>query len=234
MPGCGKSTIGRLLARRLQLDFVDADQRIEQHLGCTIRSYFDSHGEEAFRDVEQNVLAELLAGGAHGVLATGGGAVLRSANRALIRTAAQVFYLRATPDEIWRRVRHDTKRPLLQVANPLQRLRDLYAQRDPLYREVVGWLRARGVPNIRWRMDNLWATRLEEFDVVYAFLSPAPMPELWVKIQHEMKPGSLFVSNSFPVPDIEPENVLELDDARRTRLYCYRISDKAKAGSRSD
>ena len=64
MPGCGKSTIGRLLARRLQLDFVDADQRIEQHLGCTIRSYFDSHGEEAFRDVEQNVLAELLAGGA--------------------------------------------------------------------------------------------------------------------------------------------------------------------------
>ncbi len=98
----------------------------------------------------------------------------------------------------------------------------------------VGWLRARGVPNIRWRMDNLWATRLEEFDVVYAFLSPAPMPELWVKIQHEMKPGSLFVSNSFPVPDIEPENVLELDDARRTRLYCYRISDKAKAGSRSD
>ena len=83
-------------------------------------------------------------------------------------------------------------------------------------------------------MDNLWATRLEEFDVVYAFLSPAPMPELWVKIQHEMKLGSLFVSNSFPVPDIEPENVLELDDARRTRLYCYRISDKAKAGSRSD
>ena len=137
MPGCGKSTIGRLLARRLQLDFVDADQRIEQHLGCTIRSYFDSHGEEAFRDVEQNVLAELLAGGAHGVLATGGGAVLRSANRTLIRTAAQVFYLRATPDEIWRRVRHDTKRPLLQVANPLQRLRDLYAQRDPLYREVA-------------------------------------------------------------------------------------------------
>ena len=137
MPGCGKSTIGRLLARRLQLDFVDADQRIEQHLGCTIRSYFDSHGEEAFRDVEQNVLAQLLAGGAHGVLATGGGAVLRSANRALIRTAAQVFYLRATPDEIWRRVRHDTKRPLLQVANPLQRLRDLYAQRDPLYSAVA-------------------------------------------------------------------------------------------------
>ena len=137
MPGCGKSTIGRLLARRLQWDFVDADQRIEQQLGCTIRSYFDSHGEEAFRDVEQNVLAELLASGARSVLATGGGAVLRSANRALIRQAAQVFYLRATPDEIWRRVRHDTKRPLLQVANPLQRLRDLYAQRDPLYREVA-------------------------------------------------------------------------------------------------
>lgn len=98
----------------------------------------------------------------------------------------------------------------------------------------IGWLRARGIPNIRWSMSDFWATRLEEFDVVYVFLSPAPMPELWAKIQREMKPGSLFISNSFPVPEIEPDEVLELDDARQTRLYCYRISDAAKAESRSD
>ena len=137
MPGCGKSTIGRLLSRRLGQDFGDSDQVIEQRLGCAIRSYFDVHGEEAFRDVEQSVLAELLREGAVGVLATGGGAVLRSANREAMRRAAHVVYLRATPEEILRRVKHDTKRPLLQVANPLQKLRELYAVRDPLYREVA-------------------------------------------------------------------------------------------------
>ena len=137
MPGCGKSTIGRHLARRLGQEFGDSDAVIEQRLGCSIRSYFDREGEEAFRDVEQAVLAELLAQGAMGVLATGGGAVLRAANRAALRQVAQVVYLRATPEEIFRRIKHDQRRPLLQVANPLQRLRELFAQRDPLYREVA-------------------------------------------------------------------------------------------------
>ncbi|KAB2906647.1 MAG: shikimate kinase [Burkholderiaceae bacterium] len=138
MPGCGKSTIGRLLARRLHVDFGDSDQVIEQRLGCSIRSYFDSHGEAAFRDVEEEVLAQLLRQEqAVGVLATGGGAVLRSANRAAMRAAAHVVYLKVTPEEIVRRVKNDTKRPLLQVANPLQRLRSLLAERDTLYREVA-------------------------------------------------------------------------------------------------
>ena len=140
MPGCGKSTIGRLLARRLQLDFVDADQRIEQHLGCTIRSYFDSHGEEAFRDVEQNVLAELLAGGAHGVLATGGGAVLKPENRVALREGCTVFYLHAAPEDIARRLRGDTVRPLLQGVDALQRLQALQKVRGPLYREVAHYV----------------------------------------------------------------------------------------------
>ncbi len=137
MPGCGKSTIGRLLARRLHLDFSDSDHVIETRLGCSIRGYFDSHGEAAFRDVEQEVLADLLGRQPGGVLATGGGAVLRQANRMAMRAAAHVVYLKATPEEIMRRVRHDTKRPLLQVEDPLQRLRDLHATRDPLYREVA-------------------------------------------------------------------------------------------------
>lgn len=137
MPGCGKSTIGRLLARRLRVEFGDSDQVIEQRLGCSIRSYFDSHGEAAFRDVEQQVLAELLAQRPYGVLATGGGVVLRAANRTALHQASYVIYLRASAEEIWRRVRQDTKRPLLQVADPLQRLRELQAQRDSLYREVA-------------------------------------------------------------------------------------------------
>jgi shikimate kinase len=137
MPGSGKSTVGRLLARRLQVAFDDSDHLIEQRLGCSIRSYFETHGEEAFRLLEQQTLAELVAQKRVGVLATGGGAVLREANRLVLQESAHVVYLRASPEEIYRRVKHDTKRPLLQVEDPLQRLRDLYAQRDPLYRAVA-------------------------------------------------------------------------------------------------
>lgn len=137
MPGSGKSTVGRLLARRLQVAFDDSDHLIEQRLGCSIRSYFESHGEEAFRALEQETLTQLVQEQGVGVLATGGGAVLREANRLVMHQGAHVVYLRATPEEIYRRVKHDTKRPLLQVEDPLQRLRDLYAQRDPLYRSVA-------------------------------------------------------------------------------------------------
>ena len=136
MPGSGKSTVARALARRLQLDLADSDQVIEQRLGCTIRSYFDSHGEAAFRDVEEAVLDELSQRPPL-VLATGGGAVLRPINRQRLRGRGRVIYLRATPEQLYRRLRHDTKRPLLQVADPLARLRALYDERDPLYRECA-------------------------------------------------------------------------------------------------
>ena len=137
LPGSGKSTAARTLARRLVLDLADSDQVIEQRLGCSIRSYFDSHGEQAFRDVEEAVIDELTQGSARLVLATGGGAVLRPLNRQRLRERGTVIYLRAAPEQLFKRLRHDTKRPLLQVADPLQRLRDLYAERDPLYRECA-------------------------------------------------------------------------------------------------
>lgn len=136
MPGCGKSTVGRALARRLQLPFTDSDAVIEARIGGSIRGYFDQHGEEAFRDLEQAVLEELTRAPA-GVLATGGGAVLRPANRAHLRARGTVIYLRSAPDRLYRRLRHDTRRPLLQVADPLKRLRALHAERDPLYRECA-------------------------------------------------------------------------------------------------
>ena len=137
MPGCGKSTIGRQLARVRQLPFVDADHEIELYLGCSIRDFFDREGEPAFRDVEERVLRELMEGGGARVIATGGGAVLRPVNRAALRAAATVVYLKATPDDLARRLSRDTNRPLLQVADPRQRLRDLFAIRDPLYLETA-------------------------------------------------------------------------------------------------
>lgn len=137
MPGSGKSTVARALARRLQQASADADQVIEQRLGCSIRSYFDEHGEAAFRDIEEAVIDELTAGNSSLVLATGGGTVLRAINRQRLRERGTVIYLRASPEQLAKRLRHDTKRPLLQVADPLKRLRDLYADRDPLYRECA-------------------------------------------------------------------------------------------------
>ncbi len=88
---------------------------------------------------------------------------------------------------------------------------------------LIGYLRTRGFANIHWLMRDFWQIPLAEYDAVYAFLSPAPMPHLWEKIQREMRPGSLFVSNSFPVPDQEPSFLIEVDDARKTLLFCYEI-----------
>lgn len=139
MPGSGKSTVGRSLARRLQLPFSDSDAVIEEHLGTSIRSYFESHGEAAFRDLEQEAIDALTQGPA-GVLATGGGAVLRAVNRQHMRQRGTVIYLRCSPEQLVRRVRHDTRRPLLQGADPLARLRALYAERDPLYRECAHYV----------------------------------------------------------------------------------------------
>lgn len=147
MPGSGKSTIGRQLARRLQASFFDSDQVIEERIGCTIRQYFEMKGEEPFRAIEEAVLDELSAKG-HCILATGGGAVLRPANRQHLRDRGKVVYLKSTPEELFRRLRHDQNRPLLQVADPLERLIELFAQRDPLYRETAHYVFETGRPSV--------------------------------------------------------------------------------------
>jgi shikimate kinase len=147
LPGSGKSTVGRQLAGRLALPFTDSDHVIEQRTGCSIRDFFEREGEAAFRDIEEEVIRDLTRAGA-GVLATGGGAVLRPANRQSLRDSGTVVYLRSSPEEVFRRVRHDGKRPLLHVADPLQRLRDLYTERDPLYRETAHFVIETGRPSV--------------------------------------------------------------------------------------
>lgn len=147
LPGSGKSTVGRQLARRLGVLFTDSDHVIEQRIGCSIRSFFDTQGEDAFRDLEQGVIDELMQSGS-GVISTGGGAVLRQANRDRLRAAAKVIYLCSTPEEVFRRLRHDTNRPLLQVDDPMARLRELHAQRDPFYRETAHFVIETGRPSI--------------------------------------------------------------------------------------
>ncbi len=136
MPGSGKSTVGRHLARQLGLRFVDSDTEVERRIGMPIKDYFAQQGEDAFRDQEQAVIDELSAQ-PDILLATGGGAVLRPSNRDALHSRTHVFYLRSTPEELHRRLRHDTHRPLLQVEDPLRRLRDLYRDRDPLYRRTA-------------------------------------------------------------------------------------------------
>jgi shikimate kinase len=149
MPGGGKSTVGRHLARHLGWRFVDSDADIEHRIGATIREFFDQQGEEAFRDLEQQVIAELTADPhAKLVIATGGGAVLREANRERLRSTGTVLYLRSTPEELFRRLRHDTHRPLLQVRDPLKKLRDLHHERDPLYRRAAHYVIETGRPSV--------------------------------------------------------------------------------------
>lgn len=148
MPGSGKSTVGRQLAHRLGVAFVDLDHRLEQVMGTTIRSYFETEGEERFRDLEARVLTEVAQQPGGLVLSTGGGAVLRPENREVLRRLGTALYLRASPEEIYKRVKHDKTRPLLQGGNPLEKLRELYAQRDRLYRETAHFVIETGRPTV--------------------------------------------------------------------------------------
>lgn len=134
--GSGKSAIGRLLAERLGRGFVDVDASIEQQAGLTIRSLFSDEGEAAFRLREGCALAEALAQPGR-VVATGGGAVLAAGNRAAMRSAGIVVYLQVEPQVQLRRVAGDRHRPLLDVPDRGQRLAELQAQREPLYRDVA-------------------------------------------------------------------------------------------------
>ena len=129
------------------MPYWDSDHVIEDRLGCSVREYFEREGEVRFRDIESQVIDELTQSGAS-VLSTGGGAVLRPENRSFLHDRTRVVYLNSSPDDLIRRLRHDRNRPLLQVADPLARLRELHALRDPLYRETAHIVVDTGRPSV--------------------------------------------------------------------------------------
>jgi shikimate kinase len=146
MMGAGKSTIGRRLAARLRLPFLDADIEIEAAAGMSIPDIFECHGEPHFRDGEARVIARLLEGGPV-VLATGGGAFMREDTRDRISSKAVSIWLKAEADIIMRRVKRRADRPLLQTADPAATIGRLIEEREPVYRHADLTIWSRDVPH---------------------------------------------------------------------------------------
>ncbi len=136
MMGAGKTTVGKLLAKQLGKTFMDCDEEIQRRTGVTITHIFDVEGEAGFRKRETAVILELVQLD-NIILATGGGAVLSCTNREALACNGVVVYLKGSVHDLWQRTRHDRGRPLLQTADPLGRLKELYKQRDPLYSELA-------------------------------------------------------------------------------------------------
>lgn len=161
--GSGKTTIGRLLARRLNKRFIDSDHAIEARTGATIPWIFEIEGEASFRRREADMIRELT--GQRGiVLATGGGAVLDAASRAYLAERGTVIYLRAGIGSILQRTSHDKNRPLLQTADPRKKLEELLAQREPLYREIADLV----IDTCRPNVQSMVQTILDQLDALHA------------------------------------------------------------------
>ncbi|MBD3671582.1 MAG: shikimate kinase AroK [Gammaproteobacteria bacterium] len=154
--GAGKTTIGKQLAKSLGKDFVDSDREIESHTGASIPLIFELEGEEGFRKRERQMIDQL-SQRHNSVLATGGGAVLNEENRKWLGERGVVIYLHATVEQLLERTRMDRNRPLLQTEDPEAKLRELLAQRDPLYREVADIVIDTGNNSVRQVVQDLVA-----------------------------------------------------------------------------
>jgi len=145
--GAGKTTIGKLLAKRLHKTFIDCDHELEHRTGVKIPLIFELEGEAGFREREVALIQEL-SQREDVVLATGGGAVLSPENRAALAQNGTVVYLNALVEDLYARTKHDKNRPLLQTADPQAKLDELYRQRDPLYREIADIIITSGHQNL--------------------------------------------------------------------------------------
>ena len=146
MMGAGKSTVGRRLATRLRVPFADADTAIEAAASMSIPEIFEIHGEPYFRDGEARVIARLLEGGP-GVLAPGGGALMREETRRRVKEKGVSVWLKADADVILRRVKRRADRPLLQTADPAATIDRLIAEREPIYQHADLTIWSRDVPH---------------------------------------------------------------------------------------
>ena len=146
--GAGKTTIGKLLAKRLKKTFIDTDHEIEHRTGVRIPLIFELEGEVGFRERETALILELTQR-QDIVLATGGGAIMRKENRDALVQNGTVVYLNAKIEDLWQRTQHDKNRPLLQTQDPKARLTELFIQRDPLYREIADMIVTSGQQNVQ-------------------------------------------------------------------------------------
>ncbi|CAM3745622.1 shikimate kinase [Polynucleobacter antarcticus] len=157
--GAGKSTVGKLLAKKLDRRFLDADHVIEERCGVKIPIIFEMEGEAGFRKREAQVINEL-TNEQDLILATGGGAVLFPENRRLLSERGTVIYLHANPTELWHRTKGSEGRPLLKNGDPKKILENLYTIRDPLYREIADYVIETGKPSVN-QLVHILITQLE-------------------------------------------------------------------------
>ncbi|MCX7253473.1 MAG: shikimate kinase [Burkholderiales bacterium] len=157
--GAGKSSVGKVLAKRLGKVFIDSDHEIEKRCGVKIPTIFEMEGEEGFRKRESAVIKELCQM-QDIVLATGGGSVLLPENRQILQSHGHVVYLRANPHELWLRTRHDRGRPLLNTQDPEQKLKELFDLRDPIYLSIAHQIIETGKPNVN-QLTNKLVMQLE-------------------------------------------------------------------------
>lgn len=152
--GVGKSTVGKRLAKKLNVEFHDSDQEIVQKTGVDIATIFEYEGEQGFREREENILKELCKLDSI-VLATGGGAILSAATRALLAKSGVVFYLKASIESILNRSKNETSRPLLNTANKRETIQDLLEKRTPLYESVAHHTILTDRHTVNWSADQI-------------------------------------------------------------------------------
>jgi shikimate kinase len=152
--GAGKSTVGRMLGRKLNRRFIDSDYALEERCGVKIPTIFEMEGEVGFRKRESQIIEELTQE-KDVILATGGGSVLLPENRRALKGRGTVIYLHADPIELWHRTKGGEGRPLLQNGDPKTILGNLYALRDPLYREIADHIIETGKPSVTQLVNTL-------------------------------------------------------------------------------
>ncbi len=174
MMGAGKSAVGRLLARRLSMDFVDTDHEIRARTGVSIPTIFELEGEVGFRAREERMVEEC-SRRKNVVVATGGGAVLSASTRACLRERGITIYLHAKVADLWQRTRHDRARPLLACEDPKGRLAELLAVREPLYREAAHHVVETGRPTIARLVETIVELLVREHGEAWRVAAPADL-----------------------------------------------------------